>query len=221
MEIKEKEKRYYTQIIDDFFSKVSFDKRISLNNITFSLFSDVNYEIYHGVTKIVLVPKQKGARYVIKMPMKRNDEWDISEDWCAAEVDVYQSAEDYGVEDFFAETAFFMNYNKCPVYIQERTRRNPYDDDGCDWYEPTEDWSRIDEETKESAEELNICDQLIDELLRDYDDKQVLEFLNFCQNEYINDLHSGNFGYDRRTGGIKIYDYSGIGSIAKRMRGME
>ena len=103
------------------------------------------YEIAHGVSKIVLVPNE--GDYVIKIPFNGCYEtiWDEEEDeeveseeiwrefynapencgwdYCAAEVEVYERAVELGVECFFAKTEFlcFTN-NWYPIYIQEKVK---------------------------------------------------------------------------------------------------
>lgn len=217
--VKGKEKQFYLSILNDFLSKIDNDKAIAPINIEFSKLHDANYLIYHGLTKIVLVPKNKGARYVLKIPIGREGKG--LENWCEAEVRTYEEIENAGLEKFFAETDFFTDTGRCLVYIQERTRPLPHwlsEDDG--WYEPQEDWSNLSQEMIESAEDLGICAQLIDALLEEYSSKEVESFLLFCDVEHINDLHSGNFGYSRSSGVPLIYDYSGIGKEARRQRGI-
>ena len=88
MEIKEKEKQFYTAILENFLSKINKNKAILIGNFNFHDYSNENFRIYHGVTKLVLVPKNKGARYVIKIPLIREADCD----WCEAEVIAYQRA---------------------------------------------------------------------------------------------------------------------------------
>lgn len=214
--VKGKEKQFYLSILKDFLSKIDNNKAIVSKNINFSEFYNTNYLIYHGVTKIVLVPKNKGARYVLKIPIRKEDK---DFDWCEEEVRVYGKIENAGLEKFFAETDLFTDAGHCLVYIQERTCPHWSSEDD-EWYEPQKDWSVLSQEMIESAEDLDICAQLIDALLEKYSSEEVENFLKFCDAEYINDLHSGNFGYSRSSGVPLVYDYSGIGKIVRRQRGI-
>lgn len=216
MEIKEKEKQFYTAILENFLSKINKNKAILIENFNFHDYSNENFRIYHGVTKLVLVPKNKGARYVIKIPLIREADCD----WCEAEVIAYQRAVEYGVERFFAETFPFYEGDRCKAYLQERViARNDSENDD-DWYEAEEDWSGLSDESVENAETLNICERVIDELLRAYSSEEVEEFLEFCSEEYINDVHESNYGYKRSNRVPLIFDYSGIGVDARRVRGI-
>lgn len=215
--VKGKEKQFYLSILSDFLSKIDNNQAIAPGSIKFSKLHDANYFVYHGVSKIVLVPKNRGARYVLKIPIRRADKG--FENWCEAEVRAYEEIENAGLEKFFAETDFFTDTGRCLAYIQERTRPlYHWSSEDDEWYEPQEDWSNLSQEMIESAEDLGICAQLIDALLEEYPSEEVESFLEFCDAEHINDLHSGNFGYSRSSGVPLIYDYSGIGDEARQQR---
>lgn len=214
--LKDKEKQFYIDILESFVSKIDKNKPILMGNFDFCRYSDENYRIFHGVTKLVLVPKNKGARYVVKIPMIREADCD----WCEAEAIAYQAALSYGVERFFAETFLFYEGDRCKAYLQERTAARNNDEDDDEWYEAEEDWSDLSDYSVENAESLGICTRVIDELLRAYSSEEVEEFLDFCAEEHINDIHGNNYGYRRSNGVPIIYDYSGIGMDARRMRGL-
>ena len=223
--LKDKEKQFYIDILESFVSKIDKNKPILMENFDFCRYSDENYRIFHGETKLVLVPKNKGARYVVKIPMIREADCDWCEaeadcDWCEAEAIAYQAALSYGVERFFAETFLFYEGDRCKAYLQERTAARNNDEDDDEWYEAEEDWSDLSDYSVENAESLDICTRVIDELLRAYSSEEVEEFLDFCAEEHINDIHGNNYGYRRSNGVPIIYDYSGIGMDARRMRGL-
>lgn len=211
MEIKfsDKEKQFYYSILEKFQAKRDKKKPISIGSLNFSAYSDENFRIFHGVTKIVLVPKNKGARYVLKIPVG-----DIN--YCEGEVRAYEIAEESGMEKFFAPTEFFDMSMDCKVYIQLRTRANPYDEDGEYWSDG--DWSELTEDSVEEATENGMSEQLIDEIINWYGSEEAQDFINFCNREYLNDIHSGNFGFYR--GRPMVFDYSGIGDQACRMRSL-
>lgn len=215
-ELKDKEIQFYTSILENFLSKIDKNKPILRENFDFRRYSNENFRIYHGVTKLVLVPKNRGARYVIKIPMIREGDCD----WCEAEEIAYQEAVEYGVERFFAETFLFCEKDRCKVYLQERTAARNDDGDDDEWYEPEEDWDGLSEDSVENAEDLGICNRVIDDLLRACSSEEVEEFLEFCAEEHINDIHGNNYGYKRSNGVPVIFDYSGIGVDARRMRGI-
>lgn len=211
MEIKfsGKEKQFYYSILEKFQAKRDKKKPISVSSLNFSAYSDENFRIFHGVTKIVLVPKNKGARYVLKIPVG-----DIN--YCEGEVRAYEIAEESGMEKFFAPTEFFDMSMDCKVYIQLRTRANPYDEDGEYWSDG--DWSGLTEESVEEATENGMSEQLIDEIIDWYGSGEAQDFIDFCNREYLNDIHSGNFGFYK--GRPMVFDYSGIGDQAIRMRSL-
>ena len=209
MKIKEKEKQFYTAILENFLSKI-------IGNFNFRDYSNENFRIYHGVTKLVLVPKNRGARYVIKIPIIKEGDCD----WCEAEVIAYQKAVEYGVEKFFAETFLFYEGERCKAYLQERTAARNDDEDDDEWYGAEEDWSCLSKDSIESAEDLGMCDRVIDELLREYPSEEVEDFLDFCAEQHINDIHGNNYGYKRSNGVPIIFDYSGVGLEARKMRGI-
>lgn len=215
IELKEKEKKFYTQILDDFFSKVPNKNGVLLEDMDFSLFYDVNYRIFYGITKVVLVPKNRGARYVIKIPIVEEDNFD----WCDAEVSAYRDALNYGVEKFFSEISRFRECPWCKAYLQKRIRTNNFVEDD-ELYEPEEDWSRLSNLSIESVEILNLCGRIMDELIRAYPSEEIDKLLDFCSEYWINDIHSSNYGYDNGGAPI-IFDYSGIGEEAKLMRGIQ
>lgn len=210
IELKDKEIRFYLSILENFLSKLDKNKSIAPQSIVFSDFSNENYRIYHGVSKIVLVPKNRGARYVIKMPIYEMNKRFI--DWCEKEAQAYCQAAELGMEKFFAETFFFTDTKKGPVYLQERTIPNYYRDSDSEWYEPYHDFTKLNKDLLSRAEEEEFCIQLLDDLLGYYSNQEVEKLLAFCQEEGINDLHSGNYGYKRGIGiDIPIiFDYSGI-----------
>lgn len=211
MEIKfsGKEKQFYYSILEKFQAKRNKKEPISISSLNFSSYSDENFRIFHGVTKIVLVPKNKGARYVLKIPVG-----DIN--YCEGEVDAYMRAEECEMEKFFAPTEFFDMSMDCKVYIQLRTRANPYDEDEEYWSDG--DWSELTEDSVEEATENGMSEQLIDEIIDCYGSGEAQDFIDFCNMEHLDDIHSGNFGFYK--GRPMVFDYSGIGDQACRMRGL-
>ena len=125
-------------------------------------------------------------------------------------------AEECEMEKFFAPTEFFDMSMDCKVYIQLRIRANPYDEDEEYWSDG--DWSELTENSVEEATENGMSEQLIDEIINCYGSGEAQDFIDFCNMEHLNDIHSGNFGFYK--GRPVVFDYSGIGEQACRMRGL-
>ena len=206
--VKGKEKQFYLNILDNFFSKVDRYEPINIENINFSFFSGEKYEVFYGITKIVLVPKNKGARYVLKMPIIKN--FMGTKNYCEEEVIAFQCWEDSGFQDLFAEVDFFTEIGENLVYIQERANVTHYTTSDGDDYDNIYRTRGLNLRTVEEAERANISPELIKILLNNYSSEEVEEFLNYCEAYNTNDLHSGNFGYSEKTKLPLIFDYSGI-----------
>lgn len=211
IELKEKEKEFYYSILSKFYSKINHIWPITEKNISFSNFSNENFRIFYGITKIVLIPKNKGARYVLKIPKGDHD-------YCNAEEQVYTQAIEFGVDKFFAPIELFDRDNyDFPVYIQLRTVANLYTDDD-DYYEAEEDWSGLSQESIEAVMDMDISEKVIDELLRAYPSEEIEGLLAFCREENVNDVHAGNFGWYKDE--PIIFDYSGVGIEVCKLRGI-
>ena len=212
MEIKfsGEEKQFYYSILEKFQAKRDKKGPITIDSLNFSSYSNENFRIFHGVTKIVLVPKNKGARYVLKIPIGNIN-------YCEGEVRVYMRAEERGVEKFFAPTEFFDMSIDCMVYIQLRAKANPYGN-GDEEYWSNQDWSELTEDSVEEATWNGMSEQLIDEIVGWCGPREAQDFIDFCNRECINDIHSGNFGFYK--GHPMVFDYSGIGDQACRVRSL-
>lgn len=206
--LKGKEKQFYLNILDNFFSKVDRYEPINIENINFSFFSGEKYEVFYGITKIVLVPKNKGARYVLKMPIIEN--FMGTKNYCEEEVIAFQCWKDSEFQDLFAEVDFFTEIGENLVYIQERANVTHYTTSDSDDYDNIYRTRGLNLRTVEEAERANISPELIKILLNNYSSEEVEEFLNYCEAYNTNDLHSGNFGYSEKTKLPLIFDYSGI-----------
>lgn len=146
-----------------------------------------------GATKIVL-SFASVYNYVVKISTRTS----INE--CEIESKIYEAAKRIGCEDCLAEVDYLMEYDGVDIYIAERC--------DCDEGEISsrvydEYGSYSDSDILEYASELCWADEEYDavrELIR-----------TFC----INDLHSGNWGYDKK-GRLKIVDYSGFKNLEER-----
>lgn len=206
--LKEKEKQFYYSILNDFYSKINIEREFSVKSIVFSNFLNENFKIYHGVTKVVIVPKNRGARYVLKIPIGEYD-------YCEVEVKNYRRAEEEGLSNLFTSIDVFDSDNySFPVYIQEKVRARNEDPDG-DYDGDCDCWESLSEESTDSIQNLDMSGVLVDELIYSYGVILTEMFISFCEREIINDVHGGNYGY-RRDGSPVVYDYSGIGLEVKR-----
>ena len=128
-------------------------------------------------------------------------------DYCDVEARVYQRAVEWGVEDFFAETAHIPNTN---VYVQKRYEM-PIDE--CDYHTLTQlSWN-------DGAEIINayhlngrnIPVVVANYWFENYSSAQLEKLSDFLKVFDINDLHSGNIAVFP-DGSVKIIDYSGFNS---------
>lgn len=184
-------------------------------------FSSMKSEVCWGASKCVIVPAE--FDYVIKIPFNcegwRDNVDDSSrftcaeycltgetgEDYCRAEAEVYTLAKEKGLEDFFAETIFAMEYCGLPLYLQ------PKCEDDEDSKERT---SKI--ETLESADAADfsqsynsasgMSDEMIFNFLVDYGEARVNELFNFLDSIQASDFHDGNWAFLNKR--AVLIDYS-------------
>lgn len=133
-------------------------------------------------------------------------------DYCDVEARVYQRAVEWGVEDFFAETARIPNTN---VYMQERYEMSI---DECDYRTLTQlSWNDGVEIT--NAYHLggrNIPVVVANYWFENYTSEQLERLSEFLSAFDINDLHSGNIAVFP-DGTVKIIDYSGFHSYTSSL----
>ena len=216
-----------------------------------ALANQVADEWAHGITKLCFLPKDSDI--VIKIPFQgfayreNEDEdacfdifhyaygqYDDSDDWnyCAAEMHIYTSAKEAGVEEFLAETKFFgHSKNHYPLYSQERVK--PYGDT----FSGTNNTSK--EAMKKAAElsdkyyngrlyyEENVKEDedyvahmlgglpnlFLAELITSYTYDKVIKFSKWAfENARVirQDLHSGNFGYRISDNSPCLIDFTGF-----------
>lgn len=127
--------------------------------------------------------------------------------YCDVEARVYQRAVEWGVEEFFAETARIPNTN---VYVQERYKM-PVDDCGIStltqlsWDEGVEILKAY------HLDGRNIPVMVASYWFENYSSVQLERLSEFLRAFDINDLHSGNIAIFP-DGSVKIIDYSGFHS---------
>lgn len=166
----------------------------------------------NGLTKAVLVFDE--LDWVVKIPFhvdySRSDGGSIT-DYCERERFIYEQAKERGVAELFAESYFLMDFCGRPIYIMKKVEDNKekvstdlhdkvfsegYDEEDFEYMEP-EDFEYI--EPEEQVEEL---------FYHYYEDNLLREYFAFCEDYGVNDIHTGNIGYDENDKPV-VFDYSG------------
>lgn len=163
-----------------------------------------------GATKGVLIFEQLG--FVIKIPFCRNSEdcyynsvygeyeccyftgadTDNGWDYCEAEANKYERAEEEGLAQCFAKTKKIGDIDGYPIYMQEL----------ADIYKSIDYQSSHTEE--DSRQVSSICNsnnfymfnlEWLSDAFHFYGEKVFHKLLEFIRTVGINDLHDGNIGY--------------------------
>lgn len=163
-----------------------------------------------GATKGVLIFEQLG--FVIKIPFCRNSEdceynstygeyeccyftgadTDNGWDYCEAEANKYERAEEEGLAQCFAKTKRIGDIDGYPIYMQEL----------ADIYKSIDYQSSHTEE--DSRQVSSICNsnnfymfnlEWLSDAFHYYGEKVFHKLLEFIRTVGINDLHDGNIGY--------------------------
>lgn len=209
--------------------------RWDLKNEMAQAFDDIDIE--YGATRIVVI--QKDSPYVLKI------QYDDSKfDYGKNEVTVYQKAVERGLEKYFAWVMkaftlilpFEYQADDSDEMIHSETKRDIYVMERCDMDEDAMTQNSIDHAYHEwlNEEELEDCaesrERWEDECDEDYLSNQeaMLEYAEdewgnaawdvseFLDSMYVNDCHSGNFGW--RNGELVICDYAGY---CRNVRGVD
>lgn len=138
--------------------------------------------------------------------------------FCAIEVANYKAACEAGLERFFAPTFFFAEISNIPVYIQKKVYccESDVSDNFYDWTARQMEESRYEYDTDDEFDDAvyeeasNLTTQ--SSLRAMFEETNNLEDIDklyrFCNKFHINDLHSGNYGFD--NGRAVIIDFSGF-----------
>lgn len=153
-----------------------------------------------GISKFVLI--NDNDEWVLKIPF-----YFETVDYCDLEVKNYQHAQKAGVERFFAETYFLMNYNDVPCYIMRKVSCDETMMENDLYHRTIESGNMTEEETVRYISQMddeeilyNLCDFYFDPVSKE----RLFDFLN---DKGINDIHAGNIGYINNS--VVIIDYSG------------
>lgn len=127
-------------------------------------------------------------------------------DYCAKEYDVYTKALENGLESLFAPIYFLERYFGVDVYVMEKVEVDP----DRIYSEHFDSWASISTATK-GRHRLNFFEKHEMAItLFDYHDESLIDkFIDFCNNEGVNDLHGGNMGYNEDDD-LVLIDYSGF-----------
>lgn len=177
--------------------------KIYLSNLlcdSFYYHMESEVEIKYGLTKAVICLPDND--WVLKIPFTN-----FKIDYCSLEETNYYAAKKEGFEDFMAETHYLMDFKGMPCYIMRKAEV------GLDFLREDMYSCLIKEGNSEEYavynSELNCPDEdYVEDLLGfHYDHKRLDNFLDFCEENDINDIHTGNVGYI--NGRLVVIDYSG------------
>lgn len=199
------------------------------------MFPDITVE--YGATRTVII--QEDSPYVLKI---QDD--DSEYDYGKNEVTVYQNAVEWGLEQYFAWVMkaftlilpFEYRADDSDEMIHSEAKRDIYVMEKCEMDEDEMTQNSIDhayhawlreeglEECEESWEKWeDECDEgyLSDqEAMLEYAEEEwgdaACDVSEFLDSMYVNDCHSGNFGW--RKGELVICDYAGY---CRNVRGVE
>ena len=231
----ERMKQHYLKILDrlineyEFMQEVKNDEYADPEDILYrwenyrAASSALNIWMKAGATRLVIGADDED--YIIKIQLDVND----CEDYGAREAEICQEAKELGLLDFFANSFFLFDYTlpwgtKLPVYAMEKCSCNAtqMSDDTCEYqYQKyCKERNLPDNSANRSAFFSNYCpdestEQIEYALSRwGLDIAKEALLLNFMRDWYINDLHSGNWGY--RGDMLVMIDYGGYGCTDER-----
>lgn len=194
-----------------------------------------NVNVDFGLTKIVLIPNDKN--YVIKIPITKIGYYDYVVkngkykrnkfvignnnlgDYCLIEEKLFNSFSD-DLKKIFAETKFITKVNNLPIYIQEKVEMsysqklnmfNPkhYPSDRKNKKDICYNLNSINE-YKEFVNYSELSENFCYDILINYGVNSLIELLQTINKIGITDLHTKNYGYNRKNKPM-IFDYSGYG----------
>lgn len=138
-----------------------------------------------------------------------NGAGDYEWDYCGLELEYYTQIAEYGFAKFYAKTAFLgTTQNGFPCYIQEWCES--YDDSEADTSSSEHSRSHVQELKTNDNYRSYFYDDWVALAVERYGEELVDAFLlKFLRehNEYVGDMHSGNFGF-RADGSPVIIDFS-------------
>ena len=161
------------------------------------------YDYSDGATKgVIFHPELENWVIKFRLPCE-----DADKDYCKREYDNYVAAEEAGLEEYFAVTAYLCERNGVCFYLQQKV----YCDDtvDCEMHSKLQDRY---ENSNTPYDQDSLWEEL--ECMDGYERIMVLyenqALANFVHQYHINDLHCGNFGM--LNGYYVMIDFSGFGS---------
>lgn len=185
-----------------------------------------NYDVYMGMTKLVIRPKK--ANYVIKIPFTGYYNYNYNEynndfeefylgherehsNCCDQEMALYEDATEQ-LRNILLPIEFVGMIDGLKIYIQEKYKT---DFDGYEFNMESDA-----EEKKSTSAQKKICSKISEEtktalsdifvglLIQEYGIKNTIDMLEEIEDLEIYDLHSGNYGFGRDNRCV-IFDYAG------------
>ena len=200
-----------------FSQETVFDTLISpLRNICIE--QDIDFEWFHGISKVVLYFNSLAKEYVVKIPFTWFEDQDFDEcypfdyDHCELECTAYENAITDGMEDILLKEWCWTYIQGMPVYLQkkadcvswtEKSSFSPSKEEKADWHSITEDREDGDKlrwATDDNEWNINVCEYF------GYD--RGIKILNWLYDN-VSDLHSDNLAY-MSDGAPVVLDYSGV-----------
>lgn len=169
-----------------------------------------NFSIESGTYRYTFVFDD--CDWVLKIPRKIGEH---NYNDCEIEVMVYKLAEKYGLHHFFAPAAKLVSFNcsfgEIPIYVMKKVVID--EDRVSDHFYSLYDEDSEDEEDVSEWYENNFdeIDATMQAFVDYYGGAEADILQNFLNNIHINDIHSGNVGYDEDDNLI-IIDYAGYSS---------
>lgn len=187
-----------------------------------------DYQVFMGMTKLVIVPKHKD--YVIKIPFTGfykedeiiEDDWDYEPTFvlsrkrfgkssCKKEIQIY-SCSTQSLKKLLLPLEYFGNIDNISIYIQKKYQVDysntdyHWKDEAIDSIMPPIKKKLVEKVSKDTNSTLEWS--FISLIIRQYGIKETYEMLNEINDWGISDLHAGNYGFDK-NGNVIIFDYAG------------
>lgn len=182
-----------------------------------------SFDFESGASKLVIIPDDRD--YVIKIPFNGGYQWDWDNDryffepfngadddgdgndYCAAEMKLYDRAVEEGYAEFFVAVEYAGDINGYPIYTQKRVK------DFCKYISDEEQKSYSSATSRTSLNSTHIgrlpyywaaaCLTVFEEDLQKFN--AFIDFLR--RTDIIKDLHTGNLGFLNNK--PVIVDYGG------------
>lgn len=178
-----------------------------------------SYTSTKGATKLILMPRD--VDFVIKIPFNGGQHWDGTmipfyhagcsacedENWnyCETERIIAWVAKDYKISRCFVKNNYIGDVDHHPIYIQRRVCT--YSLSSPPPYKKTKSYKEISQSFCDSHY-FNCFNPIwLSDFMEYYGKQSFYSFMEFIEDECINDLHSGNIGYIGNK--PVVFDYAG------------